>query len=119
MVLRIFYVYGLIDPATSEVRYVGKTHRVLRDRYDEHVRGACPATRQWVRSLGEPPGLVILHTAPEGQMRVKGHSVPISVSTFAETKWIKRFSRTVINARKRDSSPHTWDWLVNPDEEQT
>lgn len=32
----IFYIYGLIDPITKELRYVGKTYD-LRIRYNEHL----------------------------------------------------------------------------------
>src|SRR5271163_2259633 len=31
-----FYVYGLIDPITEELRYVGSTYR-LNKRYNEHI----------------------------------------------------------------------------------
>ncbi len=39
-----------------------------------------------------------------------------SLSTFAETKWIKRFRRTLVNKRTRDNAPLIWDSLVNPTE---
>lgn len=34
---RYAYIYCLIDPTTSEIRYFGKTERPPRDRYKEHV----------------------------------------------------------------------------------
>lgn len=48
-------VYGLIDPATKQLRYVGQTSRRLRDRYAQHLRSAnertTPPVNAWIRGL--------------------------------------------------------------------
>lgn len=32
------YIYGLRDPRTDKIRYVGKTHRTLEERLYGHLR---------------------------------------------------------------------------------
>jgi hypothetical protein len=111
-------VYALVDPESHLVRYVGQTTDVIK-RYREHCSGKSH-TGDWVRSLTAPPQLVILETVSDCLVRVPGSTgknnnkdfVKLGVST--ETKWLKRFRRTVINRRMRDNSRTTWDWLVNP-----
>jgi hypothetical protein len=56
--------------------------------------------------------LVILETGPEEKVT----ATAVRKSTKAETKWLKRFRRTVLNTNTRDNSPTTWDFLVNADE---
>lgn len=34
-------IYGLVDPRTGEVRYVGQTTQDLRDRLQQRLRSAC------------------------------------------------------------------------------
>ncbi len=102
----VMYIYGLICPHSHEVKYVGRT-RDLCERYTEHCRGTAKATRHWVRELQSPPVLVLLDTVScPGNLLER-------VANDCETKWIKRFRKTVINKRLRDNSPHTWDTLVN------
>jgi len=105
------YVYGLIDPRSHVVRYVGQT-RALKARFAEHRRGACTSTKDWVvemwASTHVPPVLVVLaevHGAGNGLIR-DAHA--------CETKWLKRFRRTVDNKRLRDNGPSVWDALINP-----
>jgi hypothetical protein len=87
-----------------------------------HCSGKDSATGTWVKSLPQAPALVLLETAEEKTVPIKGiaaargNSQLIQVSTVAETKWIKRFRRTILNARTRENSRTTWDWLLNPDE---
>tara|TARA_R110000868_G_scaffold76573_3_gene220129 strand:+ start:10312 stop:10968 length:657 start_codon:yes stop_codon:yes gene_type:complete len=49
------YIYKLIDPITNEVRYIGKTKKVLKKRLYEHltIRNLKPKTHKnhWIRSL--------------------------------------------------------------------
>jgi hypothetical protein len=54
-------IYGLCDPETGEVRYIGKTTRVLTVRLSAHMsstrRGGRTHRDNWMRSLGAPPGI--------------------------------------------------------------
>ena len=113
---QIVTIYALVDPETHLVRYVGQTTR-LASRYKEHCKGAYSATARWVHSLNDDPQLVVLETLPnEMVQRPGGGDVYIRSGAVAETKWLKRFRRTVANARLRDNAATVWDWLTNPDE---
>jgi hypothetical protein len=59
-----------------------------------------------VRSLSAKPVLVVLE-------ELSGPDV-VRAAYACETKWIKRFRRTVINESTRDTGPAVWDSLVNP-----
>ena len=103
------YVYGLIDPRDHQVRYVGQTQQ-LEQRYLSHCSGGSTCTAEWVRSLAPLKPVLVLLAEVEHSWY---NAYP---ATESETKWIKRFRRTVLNVRTRKSSPSTWDRLVNPDE---
>lgn len=61
-------IYGLAEPATGEIRYVGKTERDIRERFSEHTRPSSVRRTQpvyeWLRALGAKPQLVVLETDP-------------------------------------------------------
>lgn len=48
----MFYIYGLIDPITQELRYVGKTYNI-RIRYNEHMSKLKKNTykNNWIKKL--------------------------------------------------------------------
>ncbi len=57
--IRTGYIYALVDPRDTKVRYVGQTTRTLQARFQEHLNGglACnpsAATRKerWIGQLG-------------------------------------------------------------------
>ena len=102
------YVYALVDPATHIVRYVGRT-RGLQARYRNHCLGNTNSTRAWVMSLPEKPVLVLLDTVTGCE--TSNH--PQRAANDCETKWIKRFRRTILNTLLRDNSPKAWDALTN------
>ena len=63
-------VYGLCDPGTGDVRYVGKTAKGLRNRVRGHAGGAMRGGRthkdNWLRSIDyEPRGVVLALGLPE------------------------------------------------------
>ena len=69
--MKKYYVYGLKDPETGEIRYVGKSPNP-KNRYKEHVAEARTASRtekqRWIAGLlarSLHPSLVILATAPD------------------------------------------------------
>jgi hypothetical protein len=48
----MFYVYGLIDPITKELRYIGKTKNI-KIRYRDHLRGLNEKNHKanWIKGL--------------------------------------------------------------------
>lgn len=110
------YVYALVNPLTHLVRYVGQTTDIDK-RYRSHCSGKDVGTSDWVRSMRQSPILVILETVEHRTVPCKGSGAgSLNATTIAETKWIKRFRRTILNTRTRENSATTWDWLKNPDE---
>jgi GIY-YIG catalytic domain len=112
------YIYALIDPLTHLVRYIGQTTN-LESRFRQHCSGKDSTTGAWVRSLAQPPVLAVLETVEQGQISVprQGRRTGyVTKATIAETKWLKRFRRSVHNPKTRENCPATWDWLRNPDE---
>jgi hypothetical protein len=75
-------IYGLVDPETREVRYVGKTTDLRRRLYD-HLRATDESYRgRWIRSLlakGVTPATVILADVPDDDWQQ------------AERDWIAHF----------------------------
>lgn len=106
----MFEIYALVDPVTGIVRYVGRTQNLI-SRYAQHCRGT-PCTAAWVASLTSRPVLVRLQT-----VTAKSYLDADVLARACETKWIKRFRRTVINRYKRESFPVVWDALVNIEED--
>lgn len=61
-------VYGLLDPRSLEVRYVGKTHRVPESRLKEHIAYSLSGEShlaRWIRKIDAVPSIVILEQDPE------------------------------------------------------
>jgi predicted GIY-YIG superfamily endonuclease len=103
------YIYALVDPKTHWVRYVGQTQQ-LSTRYSIHCSGSGGCTATWVKSLAPLKAILVLLAEVE-------HPYYDSyAATESETKWIKRFRRTVLNTRTRKNSPSTWDRMTNPGE---
>ncbi len=73
------YIYGLLDPTVSQIRYIGYTDDV-NERYPAHLADASNCRKaRWIRSLdavGLKPLLVILETVRRGS------------EDECETKWI-------------------------------
>lgn len=110
------YIYALVCPTTHVVKYVGQAINIDA-RYRHHWSGKDITTGEWVRKLKAPPFLLILEVVERKRIPAPGCiDKTIEASTYAETKWIKRFRRTVFNARTRLNSVDTWEYLVNPDE---
>lgn len=89
--LRISYIYGLCDPETGQVRYVGKTDNT-QGRFARHIADVkllgkrSSAKEQWIASLLDrdmKPDLVILETIEDSRLVNR-----------KEQEWIKKLSAT-------------------------
>lgn len=64
------YIYGLQDPETKEIRYIGKANNP-NVRYRQHIKGGClnnQHKRGWINALGKrglKPELIILETTDD------------------------------------------------------
>jgi len=55
-------IYGLVDPESGELRYIGKAN-CLKGRLASHVRAAASGSypvHAWIRKIGKPPEMVTL-----------------------------------------------------------
>ena len=64
-------IYGLIDPRTKCLRYIGKTHKRREKRLEDHLKlaedGNSRAVYQWIRKLKKEriePEIFILEKIP-------------------------------------------------------
>jgi hypothetical protein len=87
-------IYGLVDPRTEEIRYIGKTRKSLSRRYSKHIREASDTTRShkdaWIRQLyylGLQPTVRVLEEIPEGEAELNS----------AERSWIQTFRMAGVN----------------------
>lgn len=63
------FIYCLKDPTTGDVRYIGKTDNVKK-RLRAHLTSSSKERNRlgnWLRSLSEPPVLVVLHEVAENE----------------------------------------------------
>lgn len=126
-----FVIYGLVCPKTLEVKYVGQTidlNQRTRSRTHSGTKYES-SVKDWIDSLGEflRPYRVILERGINRVVHVKvicdrktdkrgpkpcGYK-DAWLSSCLETKWIKRFEKTVLN-RRVNQLPTVYDALVNP-----
>ena len=65
------FIYGLADPRSGCIRYVGKTSRTLKERYRRHIstsKRKGTYKENWIQSIlrhGEKPGIVLLEECAE------------------------------------------------------
>jgi hypothetical protein len=99
-------IYGLVDPRTHEVRYVGQTTRPIEVRLAGHLAAPAPLVRAWVEELafeGHCPEIIALR-----------ENVPVAGLDAAEKEEIKEHaargdllntaSNELGNARRRKVS---------------
>lgn len=72
---RLIYIYGLIDPLTKHIRYIGKSMCPF-SRLESHIRNkeGSASKRAWIASLrsqGLLPDLVILSTCSPANARLE------------------------------------------------
>jgi hypothetical protein len=115
-------IYGLADPDTSVIRYVGRTQQPVKVRFKQHIANARrkdTPVYSWIRSL--QPKLPLLIVLEEGIVEKFIAANTIKVSTglhwttgqHAETKWMKRFEKSQLLCEIPRGS-HSYKWLVNP-----
>lgn len=81
----VVFIYGLADPATGEVRYVGKADDLARRLSGHLARPVSEPMRAWLLTLnGKPEMRVLEECAPEA-------------ATAAEDRWIEAHRATVLN----------------------
>ena len=99
--MRPVIIYGLIDPRTNYLRYIGKTVGTPEGRVSGHLKSPTYCGR-WLRNLascGLQPGIVILEVADE-----------ISWSE-SETFWIAYFKFLGCNLTNRTIGGDGVSWL--------
>jgi GIY-YIG catalytic domain len=107
-------IYALVDPHSHQVQYVGRTQRTVQQRFRQHLaiarRGSTRPVYVWLRSLLPKQALVII--LQELNLGVER----THVAEAAETKWKKRFERSLLLcAIPRHTK--TYRLLVNPPRE--
>lgn len=82
-------IYGLADPVTMEVRYIGLSKDPDK-RLAEHVTDAVcgDAKRQWVKGIVDSGAMPVL---------VRLDTCTLSEATERESVWIKRFGPVLFN----------------------
>ena len=90
-------IYGLIDPNTHQVRYVGRTIQTAALRWHHHIGEARRGKNthevyNWIRSLR--PALPVLVILQEGVDVIQMGSRGWNTAQAAETKWMKRLERS-------------------------
>lgn len=106
-------IYGLIDPETRELRYIGKTSKSIRTRFNAHLNEARTSPSQddprikWIRGLlgqDREPDVVIL-SEPERQKSLseaERHWIVVAESTggFLVNKITYVANETLSNKRR-------------------
>ena len=72
-------IYGLLDPRTNELRYVGKTSAKLKKRFQQHIYFGKIRTKKtnWLKSLRETkqePRLIVLQIVKLDEWRIAEQS---------------------------------------------
>jgi hypothetical protein len=64
------FIYGLIDPNTQQLRYVGQTSRGMT-RPRSHRYGGTASTHQWAKGLTKAYEIVVLEECPSRELNEK------------------------------------------------
>ena len=107
-------IYGLIDPVTHVVRYVGQAYDV-EERFMSHLAESKVSEKPvyaWMRGLHPlKPVIVVLATVRPQQIEISPNVFNNSAN-IEESKWMKRFRRTILNVNRKQC--RAYDLFVNP-----
>lgn len=89
--MELYYIYGLFDPTTNRLRYIGYTARTLEKRFNDHINQAKKKGKKtykscWIRSLldtGLKPEIKLIETIYNG----------FEETLKREVYWIKYFKK--------------------------
>ena len=112
-------IYGLMDPNTHRVRYVGRTTQTPERRLQHHIsqakRGNVRPVYAWLRSLlpTAPVVVILQERVPVERRKAYRGDTGWDTADAAECKWMKRFERSQLLC---DIPRHsrTYKSLVNP-----
>jgi len=83
----LHYIYGLADPFSHQLRYIGQTNNLLR-RYNEHIEDDNDTPKcRWIKSIqarGQQPVLVHLDTCEEYEI---DELEPWWIQLYAQKRW--------------------------------
>lgn len=66
----VIYIYGLLDPVSREVRYIGMTNNPYR-RLGQHLDLKEATTKKWIKSLSREPSMKILNIAKDDKEAIR------------------------------------------------
>lgn len=96
------YVYGLTDPDTGEIRYIGLSNDPIR-RYKQHMddaRGYCEGKAEWLKGLrlqGREPGLKLLDECPN-----------VEAARIVESAWIATLFEAGVPLTNGKNTVRSW-----------
>jgi len=99
-----YYVYGLVDPGTKKIRYIGKTKNPNK-RAKDHFRGSkLPLLKKWIEDLkikGKEPIFTILETIqkPEVNEREKFYIEQYKDNNLFNVNWNVKQTPEHLNLR--------------------
>ena len=116
-----YIIYGLIDPNTRKIRYIGQTQQTAEQRllghFNDAERRATKPLHFWIRSLRPLcPELVILERVEKRMVSAWPNGKGLNESTImaAEVKWMKRFEQSQL-FNIVDRTGRVYRRLVNPE----
>jgi hypothetical protein len=94
-------IYALVDPLTHQIRYVGRTGKTLDQRLADHIGAARRNMRRpvydWIRQLATKPIILELQVLDHPRrIGPPGSNLYHSTAQSCETKWMKRFERSLL-----------------------
>lgn len=99
-------IYGLTDPRTNEVRYVGQTTKPIEARLAGHLAAPAPLVRSWIEALaveGQLPAITPLREGVPVTKLDEAERAEIAAHS-ARSDLLNVASNTVGNAKRRNAA---------------